>query len=41
MRRSGTKRPAGVLEAVLQNGTFVILRPTIVSRILLLEEIPP
>lgn len=28
-------------EALLQNGTFVILRPAVVCRILLLEEIPP
>jgi hypothetical protein len=29
------------LEALFQNGTFVILRRAITSRILLVEEIPP
>ena len=41
MCRSYTKGPAGALEALFQNGTFVILRWAIGSRILVLEEIPP
>jgi hypothetical protein len=39
--RSGTEGPAGAVEAVFQNGTFVILLRAFGSRILVLEEIPP
>jgi hypothetical protein len=35
------KKTPGALEAMFQNGTFVILRPALASRILLLEDIPP
>jgi len=39
--RSGAEARDAWREAVFQNGTFVILRLAIVSRILVLEEIPP